>query len=149
MRTRRTRIVGLIAALAVAAGGVWWATRSPARTLRPAAIRSTTGAFRHDGPPPWPHGNRFSLTADPDAAPSSRWWLVLNMHTENYTELSKRLNLETVRILPVGTDQCLIIDRRVPRAWLLDVPLGPPEFRREILEKYPQHFRPPAAPPAP
>ncbi|MBX9585581.1 MAG: hypothetical protein K2X87_35180 [Gemmataceae bacterium] len=149
MRKRWVRIVGLIAALALAAGGGWWAARSPAVTLRPRAIRSTSGDFWHDGPPPWPHGNRFSLTADPDAAPSSEWWLVLNMHAENYTELSKRLGLETLRILPVGPNECLIIDRRVPRDWLLDAPLGPPDFRREMLEKYPQYFRPPAPPPAP
>lgn len=143
--TRRNRIVGLVAVAGLAAGAVWWASRPRTTLLAARPLKTTALGFKYNTPPPWPRGNRLSLTADPHPASSAEWWLILNMHAENFGELSGRLGWETVEVLPVGPRRCLIVDPRVPSEWLLDGPLDvglTPNPQDELVTKYPQHFRP-------
>src|SRR5262245_12669754 len=132
------------AAVAVALAADWWRARNsapaPVDLEVPARMaRANQVAARTDGPPPWPRGNCFFLALEP-LRPDARWLSVVNMHYENFARVVRDLDLETVRVRPVGDHRCLVTDPRIPRNWLLDEPCGicvPPPVRRELIEAYP------------
>jgi hypothetical protein len=111
-------------------------------------VRTLVG-FSHRTPPPWPRGNCFGMSV------KTRWLgpirgtpkvggHVLNMHAENFSEVVKRLKLQSVEIQPVAEAACLITDPRIPREWLLEEPcrtcFGGPGSEGP-LRHYPDHFR--------
>jgi hypothetical protein len=125
------------------------------RVRVPATIeQQTLVGFSHRGPAPWPRGNCFTI------APRARWtwppgarrnpgWRVCNMHAENFSEVVKRLGLQTVEVLPLEGSCSLITDQRIPREWLLEKPCshcfrGP--VGEELRARYPDRFRAPAKP---
>ena len=71
------------------------------------------------------------------------------MHAQNFTGIVERLGLWVVEVQPLGEGRCLITDSRIPREWLLDRPCPTccrhPEAN-DFLWRYPERFRPPAAP---
>ena len=125
------------------------------RVLVLTAIRGQTEVgFVNRGPAPWPRGNCFTV------APSVRWgwrlrgtrnpdWRVCNMHAENFSEIVKRLGLQTVEVLPFNESYCLITDQRIPREWLLEKPCSQcvrEPVGEELLARYPGRFRDPTKP---
>ena len=99
--------------------------------------------YQHDGPPPWPKGNCFALSENPQS-PDVPHFQVANMHAENFGRLVRDLGLETIEIRRIGDRHCLITDSRVPREWFLDRPCEtctPAAIRRELTEKHSDRFR--------
>lgn len=82
------------------------------------AVWRTKLACRHDGPPPWPSGNHFSLSFDPKDPFGPELW-VTNMRVENFDEIVSRLRLETVKVRLTRSGWCEIIDPSIPPEWLI------------------------------
>jgi hypothetical protein len=67
-------------------------------------------------PPPWPRGNwlSFEFRHEPGAGQIETWdhWSVINIHTENLREITRRLGLKTVEmlILPVTNWPSTIVE---------------------------------------
>ena len=143
------------------------------------AVRTTLVLHRYDTPPPWPHGNCFSLSRlslqqrraleqrqqrerdearaarrssnrsskrrSPGPPPESYELQVLNMHSANFGHIVGELKIDTVEVERVGKQHCLIVDARIPRQWLLEVPCSsctPASLRKDLRSpRYADHFR--------
>ena len=113
----------------------------------PAVVGQTTLVGHHyDTPPPWPHGNCFSLSRlslqqrralerSPGPSPYPYELQVLNMHAANFGHIVRELRIDTIEIERVGKQHCLIVDARIPQEWLLEVPCRAcaPDFLRKDL----------------
>jgi hypothetical protein len=65
------------------------------------------------------------------------------MHAENFQEAVKQFRLETVEILPVGNRNCVIVDERIPKQWLLKKPCShctPESLRQELEQSHADRF---------
>jgi hypothetical protein len=149
--------VAMVIVLMMTCDLAWIVVRSEhsGRVLVPATItQQTQVGFFHRGPAPWPRGNCFTM------APKVRWgwqlrgtrspdWRVCNVHAENFSEIVKRLGLQTVEVLPFKESYYLITDQRIPREWLLERPcpqcVSEP-VGEELLTRYPGRFRDPSKP---
>ncbi len=109
-------------------------------------VGSTMVAQDHRGAPPWPRGNCTTignLTGGMRVLPAGRW-TVLNLHNENLNELKKRLGLKSLELVLLKNGECLVVDRRVPREWLLAHPCRcctRLEHRLSLREKWTTNFR--------
>src|SRR5262245_47653841 len=109
--------------------GAWWWLRvprpveemvvaAPPQPEREILILPTAGVTqtllkpRHDGPPPWPHGNRMWLSHDPKKLDEL---FVLNMHAENFHHITGELKMKTVMVRRLGDKECLVIDPLISR----------------------------------
>jgi len=136
-------VCGLVAALIiVAVAADWWMARQrPPDMDVPAEVgwMTVVGYPNNERtPPPWPGGNCFSLADEPQMH-------VVNMHAANFARIVRDLGLETVRVRRVGKSQCLVIDPRIPRSWLMTAPCTictPPDLARDLAAAYPEWFRP-------
>jgi hypothetical protein len=129
--------------------------RAPRLHLPARVTEKTLVGYFHNTPPPWPAGNCFSLSpASPEdllkrlnvvAGPRPGTRLhVINMHAENFEEVARKLKLETVEVERVGEAKCLVVDRRIDRAWLLDKPCticNGKNLGEEVLAEHPEAFR--------
>jgi hypothetical protein len=109
------------------------------------AVGSTQVGYNTKGPPPWPKGNCFWLSPEPRdrAAPK---YHVVNMHAENFERVVRDLGIVTVEVLLVSKAHCLIVDPRIPRAWLRDAPCeicSPPAVRQRLWDGNAEWFRQP------
>lgn len=123
---------------------------------RMARLSSVTCAYYgHTTPPPWPQGNQFTVV------PVSTWFLdryrprflglgrwslgrtVANMHAENFEALSRKLGFKSVQIEELDDRFCLVVDRRIPREWLLTSASarGPLTTRLKLRQERPECFR--------
>ena len=121
----------------------------------------------HIGPAPWPDGSSFSV--DPYWASLRKrylpglsryvglqWlskyvgpdtqWSVLNMHAENLGALCRQRGFQWVKVEQVGERAggpvCLVVDKRVPREWLLDKPrMDSLPMRQKLKLERPECFR--------
>ena len=153
--SRRTKILAVLAALAMAAGaGLFHARSNP--TLA-GFYGKTSVIHRHTSPPPWPDaGNCFSVL--PKSTFYREWclhwlpgqrkpiegWRVINMHAENFEALCRQQGFRWVLVERVGERHCLIVDPRVPREWLLHAPCTlcvPMEIRQKLRVERPGCFR--------
>jgi hypothetical protein len=110
--------------------------------LVPAEAGSTTMVYFDSVTLPSPKGNCFKLEAR-DGLRTNHWH-VANMHTENFKRIVSDLGIVTVEILPIGHDCCLIVDGRIPKAWLRDRPCSfcvPRSARGVVWETYADRFR--------
>src|SRR5205809_5454568 len=64
-------------------------------TLPAVVRRQTLVEPRHDGPPPWSHGNTFALGFSSKHALNGGF-AVMNMNAENFQVIVRELKLETV-----------------------------------------------------
>jgi hypothetical protein len=103
-------------------------------------IMSTQVGYDRKTPPPWTNGNTmgFTFKRQTNNAEELVRWRVINMHTENFVEITGRLKLDTVEVAvvhdppqwiteqPAGkppqlilhdTGSAVIIDRRIPKKW--------------------------------
>jgi hypothetical protein len=123
---------------------------------------ATAVLHRYDTPPPWPHGNCFSVSRlslqqrraierdearaqrsnrrsnkqrVPRPDPRSYELQVLNMHAANFGRVVEELKIDTVEVERVGKQHCLIVDARISREWLLEVPCRhctPDSLRKDL-----------------
>ncbi len=145
-------ILSTMAAVAVLAGLLLGRPGS----RRMARLSSVTlMGFSHTTPPPWPEGNHFTVV------PVSTWFLerycprflglgrpslgrtVANMHAENFEALSRKLGFQSVQIEELDDRYCLVVDRRIPREWLLTSASarGPLARRLKLRQERPECFR--------
>jgi hypothetical protein len=73
------------------------------------------------------------------------WWVV-NMHAENFEALSSQRGFQWVRVEKIGERPggalCLVVDKRVPREWLLERPrIEPLALRQKLKLERPECFR--------
>jgi hypothetical protein len=141
-------------------------TIGPRRTMARIGDVMHVGS-EHIGPAPWPHGSSFSV--DPYWASLRKrylpglsryvglqWlskyvgpdtqWSVLNMHAENLGELCRQRGFQWVKVEKVGERAdavlCLVVDKRVPREWLLERPrMGSLLMRQKLKLERPECFR--------
>jgi len=113
---------------------------------------ATCVGFFHNTPPPWPRGN--CLTFEKDAAEFSPEpftfadgvsWRIVNIHAENFYEITRRLGITAVEAAVFHRDfgdrvhllsrepvqfqtttvdygDCVITDERIPREWFRSAP---------------------------
>jgi hypothetical protein len=108
----------------------------------PAVVTGSTTVFFNVATLPSTNGNCFRLAAKDD--PRVSGWLVANMHAENFQRVVSDLVIGTVEILPIGDECCLIVDNRIPKAWLRDRPCStciPRPVRRLLRETYAESFK--------
>lgn len=130
---------------------------------------STLIHFPSNSPPPWKYGNWFTIRFEKPRvqAEIKEWveWNVVNMHTENFREITRRLKMSSVEVhvlhtktypLEVGpsarppysvtqsTGYAVITDARIPREWYLSEPAGPGHMdlktARELKAAFPEYF---------
>ena len=94
----------------------------------------TAVAHSVSSPPPWPKGNCFTLylltPEQRDGIARTRNWGLLktheahvaNMHHENFSEIVKRLALQSVEVEVIAPGVCLIVDDRIGREWMNSQP---------------------------
>src|SRR5262245_68705 len=147
MRSRIRIVVAALLTAGLSAVVTWRLVQGPSeRMVLPARVAgSTQVGYTSEGPPPWPKGNCFWLSHDPRdrAAPQFH---VANMHAENFERVVSDLGLETVEVLLVSEGHCLVVDPRIPRAWLRDVPCEtctPPAVRQRLRDRHAGQFRQP------
>ncbi len=122
---------------------------------------------RNGSPPPWPNGNRVRVLPKVDtegkmvppslyehipakeSSPTSKGasrkrfdlgWTVLNMHGENLKEIMKIKGMEMVKVEPLSTNHCLVVDERIPRNWFLTYPYTSLPARRALRLERPNSF---------
>jgi len=163
--SRTTKIAAALIAVAAAAV-IALQVVGPQRTM--AQIGEVMHApFGQIGPAPWPDGSSFSV--DPYWASlrkrclpelsrcvglqwlsryvsSDSGWAVLNMHNENLHELCRLRGFRWVKVEKVAergrSVACLVVDKRVPREWLLETPRGCPfPMRQKLRAERPECFR--------
>lgn len=103
--------------------------------------------FNHTSPPPWPRGNYLTFHFRKSSAPGAmeEWvrWSAVNIHAENYFEITRRLGIEAVEVRVLSTMRetnkvresgreersvieargyALVTDPRIPRDWFLSWP---------------------------
>ena len=108
---------------------------------------STARLFRHTSPPPWDAGNflTFRFFKAPVPGQMEEWveWDVVNLHSENFAEITSRLKLTSVElhVLPTGSSlekfqehgrpertitssrgYAIVTDARIPQSWFLSEP---------------------------
>jgi hypothetical protein len=134
---------------------------------------STCIAFFRNSEPPWRHGNyltfRFPEPQLRDGKEVHASWQVVNMHADNFGEITRRLKLRSVEVRVLHTaylagnkfidathsehpftedrGYALIVDKRIPRQWFLgetsESRTGMDRNTQASLEQaYPQFFRP-------
>jgi len=94
---------------------------------------STAVLYRHEGPPPWPHGNCISLGK----------WHVINMHSENISAFERNFGVHELEVRPVDDAGVVVIDARVPKEWLRVRPCKHCNSLQERLAwrvRYKEHF---------
>ena len=118
-------------------------------------------------PPPWQHGNSLIFTFRKATAPGQMeewaYWMVVNMHAENYFEITRRLKMSSVevhvlhtgaahetvrelghpeRTITKDTGYAVVTDARIPREWYL-FELGGNDSKtlRALRAAYPENFR--------
>ena len=87
---------------------------------------TTAIGFHYTNPPPWPSGNYLVLSSKTNAdsgLPPGEWRLA-NMHAENYHEIIKRRDFQTLEFGLMPDHRCFVVDSRVPREWFLTEPSG-------------------------
>jgi len=64
------------------------------------------------------------------------------MHAENFSEIVRRRNLETVAIVVLDKNNCLIVDARIPREWFRQKPevVIWPSTAERVMAAYPDKF---------
>lgn len=65
------------------------------------------------------------------------------MHAENFEALSRKLGFKSVQIEELDDRYCLVVDRRIPREWLLTSASarGPLTTRLKLRQERPECFR--------
>jgi hypothetical protein len=137
------------------------------RHVKARAGMQTLVGYQHTGPAPWPDGNCLNMI------PASKWSLylarlqntswwgkylsplgnrtgqsegfrVVNMHAENFHAVSQQLNLGLIEIEKLDDRFCLVVDRRIPKEWLLATPktcCPPMAMRLKLWRERPECFR--------
>ena len=130
------------------------------------SVISTTIGFRRNSPPPWTNGNsltvRFRKTPVPGQDEEWASWSVVNIHSENFAEITRRLKLDSIElrvwhrrkspisIQPTGgvarnalqdDGYALVTNARIPREWFLARARGDREVGRELEAASPGSFR--------
>lgn len=131
--------------------------------------------FTHNTPPPWRDGNHltFHFRKAPVPGRMEEWvsWGVVNIHSENFFEITRRLKMSAVEVHVMHTGAApaqfqepgrpertimtdggyaVVTDARIPRKWYLSEP-GQTQARakphidsktaRELRAAYPANFR--------
>lgn len=128
---------------------------------------TTQMLFFHDSPPPWQFGNALGLRVAKASVPGQtnewQYWSVVNMHTENFFEVARRMkmrsvevHLQRIKVQEFGRPEetanyAVVTDARIPRNWYLSRPgcnFGDrhrvnPKMARELKAAYPENFRGP------
>jgi hypothetical protein len=118
---------------------------------------STLIHFPSNSPLPWEHGNWFTIefTKPPVRGQKEERvrWDVVNMHTENFREITRRLKVSSVEVhvlrdnaYPLNVGYAVITDARIPREWYLSEParvLGHLDLKtaNELKAAFPEYFR--------
>ncbi len=123
--------------------------------------------IERSSPPPWQHGNFLAFTFRKVTAPGQMeewaYWRVVNMHAENYCEITRRLKMSSVEVhvlhtgasherhqelghpeRTITTDEgyAVVTDARIPREWYLYEPRGNvSKTLRALRAAYPENFR--------
>jgi len=110
---------------------------------------STAIGFRRSSPPPWEDGNYLTFHFRKASVPGQveEWvsWGVVNMHSENFFEITRRLKMSSVEVHVLHTGAspakvqepgrpertittyggyAVVTDPRIPRKWYLSEPGG-------------------------
>jgi hypothetical protein len=129
---------------------------------------TTQMLFFHNWPPPWQYGNALGLRSGKASVPGQtdewQYWRVVNMHTENFFEVARRMKMRSVEVhlLRVKVQEfgrpeervasyAVVTDARIPRNWYLSGPgcnFGDQarveaKTARELKAAYPENFRAP------
>jgi hypothetical protein len=155
--SRIAKLLGVLLAVGVAAVIALQTIERP-RTMARFRMQQLAG-YHYTTPPPWRKGNGFSVlprwtwlrerylpwlsrhVGEPD-----EWWVV-NMHAENLHALSRQRGFQWFRVEKVGEERpggvlCLVVDKRVPREWLLERPrIGSLLMRQKLKLERPECFR--------
>lgn len=69
------------------------------------------------------------------------------MHAENFSEIVRQLKLESVEILVLDKNSCLIVDARIPRKWFRQRPdvVIWPLTAEKVMAEHPEQFNLPVA----
>jgi hypothetical protein len=127
---------------------------------------TTQMLFFHDSPPPWKLGNALGLRGEKASVSGQtndwQYWRVINMHTENFFEVARRMRMSSVevhliqiRVEELGrpdertANYAIVTDARIPRNWYLFEPRVNFSDRtrleaktvRELKAAYPENFR--------
>ena len=79
----------------------------------------TLVGYHYTNKPPWPKGNCLTFIPNSHSNQLTAGWQLVNMHAENFHEFQKRHKLKTLELGLLNSNQCLVIDNRIPREWLL------------------------------
>ena len=128
---------------------------------------TTQMLFSHDSPPPWKNGNalglRFREASIPGQIDEWEYWRVVNMHTENFFEVTRRMKMASVEVhlLSIKVQEfgrpertasyAVVTGPRIPRNWYLSWPGNnfgdpsrvDPKTAQELKAAYPENFRAP------
>ncbi len=134
--------------------------------VRVTNVISTTIGFKRNSPPPWTNGNnltvRFRKTPVPGQDEEWASWSVVNIHSENFAEITRRLKLDLIELrvwhlrkIPISIQPtggvarnasqddgyALVTDARIPRKWFLAHARGDRQVARELEAASPGSFR--------
>jgi hypothetical protein len=136
------------------------------RVMARSGVQKLVG-YSHNTPAPWPDGNCFfavptTMLGWYSSRFQNTWWgnrflsrfgnhpaldggfLVVNMHAENFHAAIQKLKLKTVEIEKLDDRFCLVVDRRIPKEWLLATPktcCAPMAMRERLWRERPECFR--------
>jgi hypothetical protein len=143
----------------------------PSLSLEPVMVPITNTISTHIGflrssPPPWKDGNFLSFDfLKPQAAGQEEErasWSVVNINSENFSEITRQLRIDSVKVLVLHTRKnpittqgpgpkytaledagyALITDPRIPPEWLLSEPrMGDQKIKMQLKVEYPKNFR--------
>jgi hypothetical protein len=125
---------------------VWqpgWELRRVTVDLSALSFITTLMGVHYTNPPPWRSGNGLELSSKTNAdsgLPEGEWKLA-NMHAENYFEIIKLRNFQTLEFGLMPDHRCFVVDPRVPREWFLDQPSGELAQRLSLRTRFPNLFR--------
>lgn len=156
----------VLLALAALAGWLLLVFSGSRRVMARLSSMTMVG-HQHAARPPWPDGNCFRamraswwstlrsqfyetgwgrqvLSRSGIFPGRSSEWRVVNMHAENFRAISQRLNLKSVEIEILDDQFSLVVDRRIPREWMLLTAKSccvPIALRQQLRRERPEYFR--------
>jgi hypothetical protein len=132
---------------------------------------STLIGFPSNSPLPWKHGNWFTIEFQRPSAQGQTeervHWNVVNINTENFREITRRLKISSVEVhvlhttahpikthppgrpahtVTLSTGYAVVTDARIPREWFLFEPartIGHMDSKtaRQLKAAFPENFR--------